>query len=416
MKKSLIIFSALLLLLTGCNKAEKKEEPKKLDYKKEITINVGEEVPSVDKFFSDTTSLATKDITWSENMKVEENKIYYTGAYVGTIMDKNDNKYEVKVIVEDKEAPVVDDINDIEITVGDNINIMDKVSYKDNSKDNVDISIKGSYDTNKTGSYNITVEATDKSGNVGKTEFKLIVKAKPVASNSNSNTSSNSNSNKTSNSNSNKTSNSNSNKPTTCSIPSDLTGNTSKGYKITKSNGIYYINGILIANKTYPLPKSYNPGGMTSAFMTAYNKMKSDYDKQGFKSYPKLSIKSGFRSYATQNTLYNNYVKRDGKAAADRYSARPGHSEHQTGLAADFNVISDTYGNTDSGKWLANNCWKYGFILRYPKGKESKTGYMYESWHFRYIGDVNIAKTLYNNGSWLTLEEYFGITSEYHCK
>ena len=226
---------------------------------------------------------------------------------------------------------------------------------------------------------------------------------------SNSQVTSNKVSNKTSQVVSNKTSQVTSNKTTT----KDKTGTTSKGYKIEKKDGLYYVNGLLIANKTYALPSTYNPGGLLSEFTNAYNKMKVDYDKQGFKSHPKLSIVSGFRSYNTQVNLYNRYVSRDGKAAADRYSARAGHSEHQTGLAADLNEISDTYGNTDSGKWLSNNCWKYGFILRFPKGKEDKTGYMYESWHFRYIGDVDMAKEIYNNGNWLSLEEYLGIDSKY---
>ena len=124
-----------------------------------------------------------------------------------------------------------------------------------------------------------------------------------------------------------------------------------------------------------------------------------------------LKVVSGFRSYDIQNGLYNRYVARDGKAAADTYSARPGHSEHQTGLAADLNSVDNNFGDTKEGKWLNDNCYKYGFILRYPKGKEEYTGYMYESWHFRYVGDI--AKELYNNGSWLSLEEYLGITSKY---
>ena len=227
-------------------------------------------------------------------------------------------------------------------------------------------------------------------------------------SNSNSNIESNSNSNSSSNiksnTSSNKTSNSNSNKTTSGNV-----GKTSKGYEITKKNGIYYIKEILIANKTYDLPSTYNPGGLLSEFNSAFSKMKSAASNDGIS----LWIKSGFRSYATQKNLYNNYVARDGKAAADRYSARPGYSEHQTGLAADLNEISDTFGDTKAGKWLSDNCWKYGFILRYPKGKESQTGYMYESWHFRYIGDTDIAKQLYNNGNWLSLEEYLGIDSKY---
>jgi LAS superfamily LD-carboxypeptidase LdcB len=119
---------------------------------------------------------------------------------------------------------------------------------------------------------------------------------------------------------------------------------------------------------------------------------------------------SGFRSYSTQNTLYNKYVARDGKAEADRYSARPGHSEHQTGLAFDLNSLDQSFENTKEGKWLAENCWKYGFIIRYPKGKESVTGYMFEPWHVRYLGK-EVAKKVYESGK--CLEEYLGITSVY---
>ena len=122
---------------------------------------------------------------------------------------------------------------------------------------------------------------------------------------------------------------------------------------------------------------------------------------------------SGFRSYEYQTTLYNNYVNRDGKEAADRYSARPGHSEHQTGLAFDIGEKSQQdlwltadFGETPAGKWLADNAHNYGFILRYPEGKEDVTGFMYESWHFRYLGVEN-ATEVKNTG--LTLEEYLGI-------
>jgi len=242
-----------------------------------------------------------------------------------------------------------------------------------------------------------------------------------VKSNSNSNVTSNLESNKTSNVVSNKTSNVVSNKTNqqtsnkTSQVTSNKTvskastGTSRKGYKIEKKDGIYYVNGILIANKTYDLPSNYNPGKLLPEFSTAFSNLKADASKDGIN----IWVQSGFRSYQTQNTLYNRYVSRDGKKAADRYSARPGHSEHQTGLAADFNEISDTFGDTKAGKWLSENCWKYGFILRYPKGKESETGYMYESWHFRYIGDVDMAKELYNNGNWLSLESYLGIDSKY---
>lgn len=166
-----------------------------------------------------------------------------------------------------------------------------------------------------------------------------------------------------------------------------------------------YIKGILIANKSYPLPSDYNPG-VDSTAQSAFNQMASAAASEGIN----LFIVSGFRSYSTQASIYNNYVAQDGKAAADRYSARPGHSEHQTGLAFDVNSLSQSFEDTPEGKWLAANCYKYGFIIRYPKNKESITGYMYEPWHIRYLGN-NTAKEVFNSG--LTLEEYLGIKSVY---
>lgn len=170
-------------------------------------------------------------------------------------------------------------------------------------------------------------------------------------------------------------------------------------------NGLTYVNGILIANKTYSLPSTYNPGVDPDA-QAAFNEMQAAAAKEG----RSLAICSGFRSYSTQQALYQKYVSRDGKAAADRYSARAGHSEHQTGLAFDINKASSSFTSTPEAKWLAENCWKYGFILRYPEGKEDITGYMYESWHVRYLGK-ELAKSVYDSG--LTLEEYLGITSRY---
>ena len=113
-----------------------------------------------------------------------------------------------------------------------------------------------------------------------------------------------------------------------------------------------------------------------------------------------------------QKIIYNDYVARDGQLMADTYSARPGYSEHQSGLAIDVNSLDQDWENTPEGKWLSANCYKYGFIIRYPKGKEDITGYMYEPWHIRYVGK-DLAEKLYNNGNWLTLEEYLGITSVY---
>lgn len=174
---------------------------------------------------------------------------------------------------------------------------------------------------------------------------------------------------------------------------------------------ITYIDGILIANKTYPLPSDYNPGENTEA-RAALNKMFADAKAEGKAKKIDLNmwVCSGFRSYTVQKNLYNSYVSRDGVKNADRYSARPGYSEHQTGLAFDINYADSRFTGTAQAVWLAKNAHKYGFILRYPEGKESVTGYMYEPWHYRYIGVEN-AEKIYASG--LTLEEYFGITSAY---
>lgn len=168
-----------------------------------------------------------------------------------------------------------------------------------------------------------------------------------------------------------------------------------------------YINGILIVNKEYGLPDTYAPGENAEA-REAFERMKTDAANEGIY----LNAFSTYRSYYTQERLYSNYVYTYGQAPTDTFSARPGFSEHQTGLAFDIGGLDRSlwaqvdFMYTEEAKWLKENCHKYGFILRYPEGKEWKTGYMYESWHFRYIGvehSVNFAN------SDLTLEEYLGL-------
>lgn len=169
-----------------------------------------------------------------------------------------------------------------------------------------------------------------------------------------------------------------------------------------------YIAGVLLVNKKNPLPATYNIGE-DKATRTAFEKMAAVAKQQGFE----LVAFSGFRSYEYQTTLYNNYVTRDGQQNADRYSARPGYSEHQSGLAFDIGEkgkedlwLTSEFGETKAGKWLVDNAHKYGFILRYPEGKEEITGFMYESWHFRYLGE-KLALKVYESG--VTLEEYLEV-------
>lgn len=170
----------------------------------------------------------------------------------------------------------------------------------------------------------------------------------------------------------------------------------------------------VVVNKKYKLPSNYVPsltsaggGQLRPEAAVAYNKLIAGAKSAGVN----LVFLSGYRSYSYQSTLYNNYVARDGQAAADTYSARPGHSEHQTGLTVDVGDgggcdLEACFGDRAAGKWVAANAHKYGFILRYPKSKESITGYTYEPWHLRYIGE-NTAASVYSSGK--VLEEYYGV-------
>ena len=169
-----------------------------------------------------------------------------------------------------------------------------------------------------------------------------------------------------------------------------------------------FINGVLIANKQYPLPETYKPEESIDARL-AFDEMAAEALLDDYK----LHAFSTYRSFDYQVGLYDRYVERDGEEAADRYSARPGYSEHQTGLAFDIGEVnrdkdwaSSRFGDTEAGKWIASNAHRFGFIMRYPEGKEKVTGYMYESWHFRYVGP-EIAEEIYKANS--TLEEYLGI-------
>ncbi|HEY0247296.1 MAG TPA: M15 family metallopeptidase [Gryllotalpicola sp.] len=126
-----------------------------------------------------------------------------------------------------------------------------------------------------------------------------------------------------------------------------------------------------------------------------------------------FSIQSGYRSYSVQVAVYNQSVASNGQAVADNLTARPGTSEHQTGLAVDISAVpaqyslQEAFSTTPHAKWLAANAWRFGFLLRYPSDKVAVTGYSFEPWHFRYLG-VPLATELHNTHV-ETLEEFFGI-------
>lgn len=165
------------------------------------------------------------------------------------------------------------------------------------------------------------------------------------------------------------------------------------------------LEGILIVNKKYGLPEDFDPK-LDKETEAAFYEMKKGAEEDGII----LNIGTAYRPYAEQKATYEKAVRKDGLETASTYSSRPGYSEHQAGLAIDvmgvswYTRINPSFHDTEEAKWLAENAHNYGFILRYPEGKEDITGYMYESWHYRYVGK-EWAKIIYE--SQLTLEEYF---------
>ncbi len=390
------------------NRIKEEENRKKhklvIDVDKSIVVNLGDSIYNTDAVKKIKNGKVVSKKEEIDTSKVGEQEI------VIEVEDyfKEKSTYKYKVVVEDNEKPVITFNKNISTEEGTKINLLKNVKATDNYDEEVEVSVEGEYDINKPGTYKLNYVAKDSSGNEVKEEFTLTVKKKVVVEEPKKEET------KTTEENTTPTEEK---KEETVVQPQVTDGSftTSNGHSGMVKNGITYIDGVLIANKTYSLPSTYNPGldGTTSS---KFNEMAAAAkSEKGFYLY----IASGFRSYSTQKNLYNRYVNRDGKKAADTYSARPGHSEHQTGLGIDIcdrNVgacINSYFNNTDQALWLKDNAYRWGFILRYPEGKTGETGYKWESWHFRYVG-VDLATKLYNGGNWITLENYFGITSEYN--
>ena len=186
-------------------------------------------------------------------------------------------------------------------------------------------------------------------------------------------------------------------------------------YSITDPSSIW-----VIVNKQHPLiSASYIPVDLTTTVgATISNNAVPDFTAMNSAALAvgiNFTIVSSYRSFDTQNYLYNNYVATYGQAASDTFSARPGYSEHQTGLTVDLGSstgsecnLDDCFSTTTEGQWLSNHANEFGFILRYPSDKTSITGYKSEPWHFRYIGRDLAIKM--KNSSITTLEEFFNIS------
>ena len=298
----------------------------KLNGSKEIVLNYK------DKYTDKGAKATYKGKNITKNIKVSNNlDTSHVGnyKYTYTIKYKKVSKSIIrKVKVVDKNRPSIELNGEKEITIYKGSEYKEP-GFKANDNYDGDITSKvkvdSNVDINKIGDYKIIYSIKDSSGNENSVEriIKVIEKKE---------------------------------EPKTV-MGGKYIGKTSKGFIIEQKNGIYYIGGVLIANKSYSLPKDYNPGGLLKEFKDNFDKMQSAASKESVK----LEVISGFRSYTRQNNIYNRYVSQDGKAKADTYSARPGHSEHQSGLAADINSLSQSWGDTKEGKWLNNNCYKYGF-------------------------------------------------------
>lgn len=178
---------------------------------------------------------------------------------------------------------------------------------------------------------------------------------------------------------------------------------------------------LVLCNKYYYLSSSYTPKDLVSVASKntrngaklrkeaneAFKRLCADAEKDGIE----IRITTAYRSYSFQKTLYTRYVNNDGKAAADTYSARPGYSEHQTGLSMDLGGKSPSgvwdlsyFDGTEAFDWMQEHAVEYGFILRFPEDKVDITGYQYEPWHYRYVGE-EVAAIIWDEG--ICLEEYW---------
>jgi zinc D-Ala-D-Ala carboxypeptidase len=179
---------------------------------------------------------------------------------------------------------------------------------------------------------------------------------------------------------------------------------------------------LILVNKQYPVDQGYKPDDLVAMkyyapeleasfrylrepAAAAFNQLVETAELDGIE----LTMASAYRSYDYQKIIFDNYVSQYGEEEANTFSAKPGQSEHQTGLAVDvsspstYYELTEAYGDTPEGKWLSGHAHEFGFILRYPKGKEAITGYTFEPWHLRFVG-LFVAKEIYNQD--ITLEEY----------
>lgn len=286
-------------------------------------------------------------------------------------LEGNPHDFTFTVNVVDTEAPKLKlGTTEINVLKGGGYDVLAEAEASDNSGEKVEITVEGDFDPNKLGQQVVAAVATDSSGN--RTEQPVSLNVIDV----------------------------------TGDMP-DMNFFTRTGHQAELKDGFLRVDGLLLVNRSFPVPADYAPNNDAST-TAAFNKMALDAANKGLL----LIINRQYRSYDAQAQAYAFFSEGLGEGENTTSSIKPGHSEHQTGLAIDVNTSTGYFADTSEGKWLKDNCQRFGFILRYPEGKEEITGCAYEPWHIRYVGK-ELAEILYNEGDWITLEEYFGLPSEY---
>lgn len=323
--------------------------------------------------------------TVAEDALVDTSALGTTECVLIISINGREKEYYMDVQIQDTTAPVIQCSSTVNVLVGSNPDMTSIASATDNSNEEVTPQLSGSYSTDEVGSFDLTFTASDPSGNEAAVDFTLnVIDAADYEQISDS----------------------------LKDEDGNITFMTDNGYQGTiDSDGVVSVEDIIIVSSSTPLPSTYG-SGIDADALNAFTEMRSAAAADNVSIY----LMYAFRSYSQQSYRYSNMVRYYGEEAASIYCAEAGCSEHQTGLAFDVNTSNDRasdelasqFVETDAGAWLIENCYKYGFIIRYPEGKEAVTGYAYAPWHIRYVG-TDLAEQLYNDGDWITLEEYFGL-------
>ncbi|MBQ6655528.1 MAG: M15 family metallopeptidase [Erysipelotrichaceae bacterium] len=361
----IVILSGLLVILMGSICAhlifDRPEitfkEPLEYEYRQKLTV-------------SDLVSEVKKGELINGEEEIDAAVL---GAQQVTVKTKNHygRKYscDVSITVKDIQAPVITAPDRITLVRGQQVDLLAYASVTDDAGEATLELIEG-YDPQKVGMQMIEYRAVDTSGNVSGCRTSVVVKENEDDQRD-----------------------------------YFLTYSGHSGYR---ENGRTFIEGIPIINKTYGLPSGYGARGLTKDTSAAWQKMKEAAAADGIT----LKVLSAYRNYGHQEEVFNKKVAEEGEQQALLTSEKAGHSEHQAGIALDVNSFKESFAQTREYEWLNKNCYKYGFIIRYPQGKTDYTGYVFEPWHITYVGE-QWAKVFYNDGNWICIEEYFMITSEY---